>query len=58
MIHIPVPYPGDGIFRFGFTENLSPVLDTQRSYGRTYDREGVPMNEEMVVSLSTNGLKR
>ncbi|MBR2441329.1 MAG: glycosyltransferase family 39 protein [Lentisphaeria bacterium] len=55
MVHLPVPYPGDGIFRFSFTENLSPVLDIQRSYGRTYDRKGIPMNEEMVVSLSTNG---
>ncbi|MBQ9772791.1 MAG: glycosyltransferase family 39 protein [Lentisphaeria bacterium] len=58
MIHLPAKYPEDGIFRFAFTEDVFPVLDTQRSYGRTYDKDGVPMKEEMVVSLSTNGSKK
>ena len=58
MIHLSVPYPGDGIFRFAFSGNLYPVLDIQRSYGRTYDRKGVPMNEEMVLSLSTTGQQK
>jgi len=54
-IHLPTQYPEDGIFRFAFSEKLFPVLDSQRSYGRTYDQRGVPMQEEMVVSLSTTG---
>lgn len=55
MIHLPVLYPADGIFRFTFSEKLAPFLDIQRSYGRTFDQRGVAMNEEMVVSLSTTG---
>ena len=58
MIHLPAKYPEDGIFRFAFTEDVYPVLDAQRSYGRTYDKDGVPMNEEMVISLSTSGSKK
>lgn len=54
-IHLPALYPEDGIFRFAFSQQLYPVLDTQRSYGRTYDHNGAPMLEEMVVSISTDG---
>jgi hypothetical protein len=54
-IHLPATYPEDGIFHFAFTEDIFPVLDTQRCYGRTYDKNGIAMQEEMVISLSTNG---
>ena len=54
-INLSATYPENGIFYFAFTENVYPVLDTQRSYGRTYDQNGIAMKEEMVVSLITNG---
>ena len=58
MIHLEVPYPGDNVFRVEFTENLFPVVDLQRAYGRTYDYRGAPIDAELAMSISTFGKEK
>ena len=55
FIHLPTRYPENGIFQFAFSESTIPIIDAQRSYGRTFDERGRKMQEEMVVMLSTMG---
>ena len=54
-VQVEIPYPEDRFFRIALSENVCIFLDLQRAYGRTFDKNGLSLNSELVISISTVG---